>query len=414
LEELQGEPAPTSRPRTTARLRVLVMTRLFPNACEPLWAPYNRQQFGALAQLCDVEVLATVPWFPLAGAFPRSMAGRLVTVPAEDRIEGMRVRHPRYARLPKVGHTLAGALYATSLLPLVRRERHRFDVLLSAWAFPDGVAAITLGQLLGLPTVVKVHGTDINTLAELAGIRQNLAWALPRAERIVAVSRPLGEKVMALGVSPQRVEVVMDGIDDRLFRLRDQGEARRELQLPPEGKIILFVGNLLREKGVIDLLRAFARVCERRADVRLFLVGQGRDRPDCEKLARPLGDRVRLLGARPHAEVATWMAACDLLSLPSWNEGTPSVLLEVLACGRPVVMSHVGGIPDIVTDPRLGELVPAREPMALADALERVVGAPHDHETIATLGKRGDWRSSAGHLLRALEAAVAEARDGAT
>lgn len=400
-------------PRATGRLRILVITRLFPNVCEPLWAPYNRQQFGALGELCDVEVLATVPWFPLARAFSRSMAGRLVAVPAEDRIEGLRVRHPRYARLPKVGHTLAGALYASSLLPLVYRERHRFDVLLSAWAFPDGVAAVTLGQLLGLPTVVKVHGTDINTLAELSGIRQNLAWALPRAERIVAVSRPLGEKVIALGVPPDRIEVVMDGVDERLFRPRNQAEVRRELHLPADGKIILFVGNLLREKGVLDLLQAFARVCERRADVRLFLIGQGRDRPACENWARPLGDRVRLLGTRPHAEVASWMSACDLLSLPSWNEGTPSVLLEALACGRPVVMSRVGGIPDIVTDPRLGELVPAREPVALADALERMVGAPHDPETIAGLGKRGDWRSSARQLLRVLEAAVAERRSEA-
>jgi teichuronic acid biosynthesis glycosyltransferase TuaC len=395
------------------RLRVLIVTRLFPNACEPLWAPYNRQQFGALGHLCDVEVLATVPWFPFASAFPRSMAGRLANVPEEDRIEGLRVRHLRYARVPKVGHALAGLLYTTSLYPLLRRERRSYDVILAAWAFPDGVAAVMLGQLLGIPAVVKVHGTDINTLAELPGIRQNVTWALPRAGRIVAVSRPLREKVIGLGVPPHRAEVVMDGIDERVFRFQSQGEARRELELSPELKVILFVGNLIRQKGILDLLDAFARLRKRRADAHLFIVGEGRDRPLCENWARRLGSGVHLMGARPQTEVARWMSACDLLSLPSWNEGTPSVLLEAHACGRPVVMSRVGGIPDVVTDSRLGELVPARDPVALADALERVLAMKHDHEVIARLGRRGDWRSSAGELMRVLEAAVAE-KQGAT
>ena len=103
------------------------------------------------------------------------------------------------------------------------------------------------------------------------------------------------------------------------------------------------------------------------------------------------------------------MAACDLLSLPSWNEGTPNVLLEALACGRRVVTSDVGGIPDIVTTPAVGEMVTARDPAALADALARNLGIDYDPEELARAEARGDWADSAAVLHAVLEEAASDA-----
>jgi glycosyltransferase involved in cell wall biosynthesis len=111
-------------------------------------------------------------------------------------------------------------------------------------------------------------------------------------------------------------------------------------------------------------------------------------------------------GARPLAEVPRWMAGCDLLTLPSWNEGTPNVLLEALACGRRVVATNVGGIPDVVTGPLLGALVPARDPAALADVLGREVDTGYDPDEVARLGARGGWAESAARLEASLRAAV--------
>src|SRR5512141_937973 len=87
-----AQPAPAG----ARRLRVLVMTRLFPNAVDPAFATFNRQQFAALGARCDVEVLATIPWFPGAGLLSRwSAAGRLLAVPREEVMAGLPVRHPR-------------------------------------------------------------------------------------------------------------------------------------------------------------------------------------------------------------------------------------------------------------------------------------------------------------------------------
>src|SRR5581483_11134168 len=208
------------------------------------------------------------------------------------------------------------------------------------------------------------------------------------------------------GVERDRVAVVSNGIDPELFHPRDRAASRAAMGLPPDGKRLLYVGRLERAKGVVDLLDAFARLAPRRPDLALTLVGDGGARAECEQLAARIGEQVVIAGARPLAEVPLWIGARDLLTLPSWNEGTPNVLLEALACGRPVVATRVGGIPDVVSAPSLGELVPAKDPAALAGALERVADGAHDAAAIAKLGARGGWADSAAKLLAVLEEAV--------
>src|SRR5690349_10306820 len=100
-------------------MRVLIMTKIFPNRLEPSSSPFNREQFAALGSLCDVEILATIPWFPGSWFFRRwSRAGRLLAVPREDHIQGLSVRHPRFAFIPRFGNAISGHLYAASLAKL--------------------------------------------------------------------------------------------------------------------------------------------------------------------------------------------------------------------------------------------------------------------------------------------------------
>jgi teichuronic acid biosynthesis glycosyltransferase TuaC len=389
-------------------VRVLIVTKIFPNAAEPLSSPFNRQQFAALGKRCEVEVLATIPWFPGARAFARwSSAGRVADVPRSETIDGLPVTHPRFVYVPRFLVGTQGILYAASVAAAALARRGRFDVLLGSWAYPDGVAAVALARLLGIPAVVKVHGSDLNFIAKMPGAAWNLRFALPRARRVVAVSRPLADEVASFGVPRERIDVVPNGVDGELFRPADRAAARAELgHAGDTARWILYVGRLEAAKGVLDLLDAFARLAARRADVKLVLVGDGGARAACAEAAARLGDRLLVLGARPLAEVPRWMAVCDVLALPSWNEGTPNVILEALACGRRVVASRVGGIPDVVSSDLLGELVPARDPGALADALSRACDVSYDADEIARTGARGGWAESAARLEVSLRAAV--------
>ena len=379
-----------------SRLRVLAMTKLFPSSVEPLLAPFNRQQFAALAKQCDLTVLATVPWFPgKQGAAP----------PRHELIDGLPVEHPKTLYVPKLPG-VGGVLYAASILRDVIARRGGIDVLFAAWAHPDGTAAVLLGKLLRLPVVVKVHGTDVNLLSTMPGAAKNLRWVLPRADRVVAVSRPLAEKLRDLGVYPERIDLVYNGVDSTRFHPRDRAAERRALGVAADRELVVYVGNLKRTKGAIDLLEAWTKVAAARPRAELVLIGEGEDRAACEAVVSRLGGRARLAGARPPDEVGAWLGACDLLCLPSWAEGTPNVVLEALASGRRVVATAVGGIPDLVTSPQVGALVPPRDVEALASALIAELGVTYDPRDIGRASVSGDWDHSAARLLETLRKAV--------
>ena len=393
-------------------LRVLAITKIFPNAAEPLSAPFNRQQFAALATRCQLDVMGTIPWFPGAGLLGKwSSAGKLARVPRHETIEGISVHHPRTLFVPRLAHATWGPLYAASIAPALLPYRNRVDVVLGSWAYPDGFAAVIAARLLGVPCVVKLHGSDINLIAKLPGPRRMLTWALPRATRVVAVSRALADEVMELGVARDRISIVMNGVDAELFHPRDRAAARAELELPP-GPLALYVGNLKAEKGVLDLAAAWSQVARALPEATLAIVGGG---PAAQALAAAVaahGERVRLIGPQPLPRIPTWMAACDALVLPSHAEGTPNVVLEALASGRRVVATAVGGIPDLITRPELGELVPPGDPDALAKAMVRSLCTSYDPVSVAALGARGGWDASAAALYEVLVGAASATVNG--
>ncbi len=386
-------------------MRVLVITNLFPNSLTPRVASFNRQQFAALGKLCKVEVLATVPWYPgqqLLGRFAKHKVAS--AVPKQEIIDGLTVYHPRTLHLPKIGTSIATPLFAASLAPLVARYRSKIDIVLAAWAHPDGCAAVLLAKMLGVPVVVKVHGTDINSVAQQPGPKRVMRALLHKADGLVAVSSALGKKLEHLGVESQRIHLIMNGVDDKVFHVRDRKQARVELGLPQDAKIALYIGNMIEAKGIIDLHRAFQSITDANPDIHLYCVGDGNQRA---QLSAKAPARMTFVGSQPFEKIPQWLAACDLLVLPSWNEGTPNVVLEALACGRRVLASDVGGIPDLLGDPKLGAMVAPKAHAELANLLPLQLRQPYDANEVAAIGSRGNWQQSATELHTLLHSCLA-------
>jgi glycosyltransferase involved in cell wall biosynthesis len=307
--------------------------------------------------------------------------------------------------IPRVGLAVSVPLYAASLVP--HRERLQWaDLVLATWAYPDGCAAALAAHALGKPCVVKVHGSDVNVVLRRRVPRAIARRILPRCEATVAVSHPLARELIRLGVPTGRVHRVDNGVNVSLFFPRDRREARRALGVPEDARVILFVGRLEPQKGVHELLEAFEGVRALVPRAVLVLLGDGVSRREVTRRAVPWGDQARVLGPAPHACVADWMAACDVLALPSWTEGTPNVVLEALASGRPAVASSVGGIPDVLADPRAGLLVPPRDARALRDALASALAAKWDEQAVRACGPRS-WDESARALYGILRAVTA-------
>lgn len=379
-------------------MRVLAITKIFPNAAEPLSAPFNRQQFSALAKLCHLDVMATLPWYPGAGLMAKwSSAGKLTAVPARETIAGIDVTHPRTLFIPRLAVGTWGPLYAASIAPLLLKHRGNVDVVLGSWAYPDGFAAVIAAKLLGVPSVIKLHGSDVNVIAKQPGPRRLTSWAFAHAAGVVAVSRALGDEAVALGAPRDRVHVVMNGVDEALFHPRDRAAARAELGLPA-GPLALYVGNLKEVKGVLDLAAAWEHTLKVVPEATLIVVGDGPLQAQVAAGLAPFGDRARMIAAQPLSRIPQYMAAADILVLPSHAEGTPNVVLEALACGRRVVGSAVGGVPDVLAKPELGALAPPRDPPALGAALATALRTPYDPAIVAALGARGGWDASAAAL----------------
>jgi glycosyltransferase involved in cell wall biosynthesis len=392
-------------------MRVLTITSLYPNPFDPNRAIFNRQQFRALSQLMPVRVISPVSW-------TEELAGRRrgVALPV-DRVttaDGIPVAYPRYYYTPRVLRGSYGRFFLWSIRSAFERIWDEFkpDLILGSWAYPDGWAAVQLAREKGLPTVIKVHGCDVlyglrNTPARLPGTIE----AVRAADGIVSVSRDLARHVREFGVPDDRIRVIYNGVDARLFSPGDRERARGRIGIPGGEALVLFLGGLEPVKGLDILIDACARLRDRGLRFTCRLVGEGRLRRQLTEMITSLDLQgfVRLEGARPHAELPDWLRAADLFVLPSRSEGVPNVLLEAMSCGIPFVASQVGGIPE-VAEFGSGRLVPPQDPTALADAIWDQLAAANARGAVASSYARsheyaatelGDYLE---HILSAFEA----------
>jgi glycosyltransferase involved in cell wall biosynthesis len=191
------------------------------------------------------------------------------------------------------------------------------------------------------------------------------------------------------GADPARSRAVINGFDTGIFHPRDQAALRAELGLGADAKLILYVGRFVEAKGMRELFAAFEALHREDPRRQLVLVGDGVMRAELLALieARGLQQAVHLPGAVEPEGVARWIGACDLLTLPSWSEGYPNVVVEAIACGRPVVATTVGGTAEIV-DADSGLLVPPKQAVALEAALREALTRDWDHAAMAARLRR--------------------------
>ncbi|HND52412.1 MAG TPA: glycosyltransferase, partial [Pirellulaceae bacterium] len=329
-------------------MRLLFLSNEFPNQVEPTKATFNYDLLTALANEHDVTAISPISWWDEVKTRLREPAKAWVT---ERQIGRLTVKHPRFFYTPgRLRHWYGDFLW-WSLRPTVAKilSGPRPDCVFSYWAHPDGDAAVRLARKLDVPSIVMVGGSDVLLVAREPRRGKCIADVLRKADAVMAVSRDLAEKVAAMGVSPDRIHVMRRGVDETLFHPGDRADARRQLQLPLDRRLILWVGRMVPVKGLDILLAACSQLKERVPDFQLLLVGDGPLRASLEAEVRQRGltDHVRFIGSVDHDRLGPWFRAADLTVLPSRSEGIPNVLLESLACGTPFVASAVGGVPEI-------------------------------------------------------------------
>jgi glycosyltransferase involved in cell wall biosynthesis len=270
---------------------------------------------------------------------------------------------------------------------LLRNKRY-LSLTHAHYAFPTGVLSLIGKKLFGIPYVVTVHGGDIDKMAakseRIAGYTRK---ALQGADAVITVGERLKQEVIGkFGVKEERVHVMSMGVNTEIFQPMPKENARKELDIPSTEKLLLFVGNMIEAKGVLDLVDAFHIVRKDHPEAALHMIGSSKDERFMETLAkRLLSNDVRISHQEPlpQNEIAKWIAAADVFVLPSHHEGFGLVALEAMAVGTTVVGTDVGGLTFLLGD-EAGILVEAKNPESLAEGLKQALEeAPETRRKIA-------------------------------
>lgn len=252
-----------------------------------------------------------------------------------------------------------------------------------------GATAALAAACLRIPIVWQLRGLETGTShATYRRLRLTLVGLLAR--RIVAVSRTVADAARAAGCPRHKLSVAYNGID--AVGLNQAAAQQLPLvSLPPElarGLIVGYVGRLDPHKGILDLIDSASRLALRPSPPGFLLIGGpvGPDNADWHSIG-PAIDEARARGARIHltgftAQPYGLMLRCDILVLPSHDEGFPRVVLEAMALGKAIVATAVGGVPEAITSDMHGILTPPKDSGRLAEAIARLVDDPELRERV--------------------------------
>jgi glycosyltransferase involved in cell wall biosynthesis len=271
------------------------------------------------------------------------------------------------------------------------------DVVYAHFLFPAGGAGAAASLISRTPLVVMAHGQDVANLGQIRGTLAATRAVVARARAVIANSRWLaGRLAERVPSAAAKLEIADCGVDLEVFKPLPAAGARRQLDWCGDGPAFLCVGSLIERKNVLRLAEAF----ERLGRGRLAFVGDGPMRGALE------GRRnIRVTGRIPHAEVPTWIAACDVLCQPSLVEPFGQAVLEGMAMERSVVATSVGG-PSEFVPPEAGVLV---DPLATDDlgaALERAAALPSPNAAARVAASEHDVPTQTARMARVLERAA--------
>lgn len=388
-------------------LRIAVVSRYFPSSAEPWQGRSAYETLRVLPSEADIHVFYPNPIFP---SFLRPRSRLFVGLDKSYSPADVNVSYFDYPAFPLISRPFNGAMAARTLLPHVRAFHP--DLIFSPFLYPVSYAGLQIAKRLRVPIVAMGIGSDIHSIADRISAMYTRR-VLREADFLVTVSDDLRQKALAMGASPERSRAILNGCDPSVFHVRDRAEVRQQLKLDPESRIVMYVGRIDVRKGVRELVEASVKLRPNRPDLQVYMVGEGPDAPQIAQAieAAGAGSYIHMLPPCLPDDVALWMAAADVATLPSYMEGCPNVVLEALACGRPVVSTHVGGIPEIMSD-ACGRLIPPRDSAALAEALDGVLATSWDADSISAHWSRS-WSTVAGELMDVFRTVAGRSR-GAT
>lgn len=320
--------------------KIVVFSNMYPSMQHPTYGLFVKNQVGLLQSAgLDVDVVA-------------------IQNPGKGKIQALKKYMTWFFR---------SVLY-------MMKNRKKLSLTHAHYAFPTGIISLIGKKMFGIPYVVTVHGGDIDKMAarsqRIADMTKNI---LRQAESVIVVGDKLREDVINnFDVPEANVHVMSMGVDTSIFNYVAKVEAREKISLPIEEKILIFVGNVIQAKGLLELVEAFDSLKMSFPDSSLYVIGSQKDGQFVEELRSFIREKdvedIHFKEPLGQADLALWMSAADALVLPSYHEGFGLVALEAMSAGTKVVATDVGGLSYLLKD-RAGILVEPKNPDSLAKGL---------------------------------------------
>jgi glycosyltransferase involved in cell wall biosynthesis len=362
--------------------RVLIISHLYPSQSQPGLGPFVHEQVSALRvnSGIDARVVCCTPfWFntlhPVKIARAYRAYRKLFANLRWQSHDGVPVLYLPYMVGGFFRHWLHSLTYGNAIQTASDwlREQFDFEIIHAHTSYLDGCAALALARKFAVPYLLTEHTGPFHLLTDNPLKRRRTVTALTHARKVFCVSGALADDVRGVLPAEQhgKIDVLHNGVDTAQFYPPPRWTP------DPARPRFLSVISLDDNKNPLMLLDAFHRLRAEVPGARLAIVGDGPLRDALhEKIDQDgLRDAVALLGFKTRSEVARLMRdECDALVLPSNSETFGVVLIEALACGKPIVATDCGGPRDIVTDPALGVLCRPRDAQALYEGLRTVAG----------------------------------------
>ena len=294
--------------------------------------------------------------------------------------------------LKKYVYLLAPFMILSSIFHLFRLHRiHRFDVIHAHWLLPNGFIGAIVSKLCKIPVIITLHGSDI-FVSKLNPIFKAIAkWTLKHTAMVTSVTPAFLPELAALGVPEERRCLIPNGVDPEVFpppTSKQLTELQNKLSIPEEQRVVFALGRIVLKKGFDILIQALPSVREKCPQITIIIGGDGSDLSRLKTLAKEKGvsDIIRFPGNINRLEVPIYFYLCDLFVLPAVvdpkgnMDGCPIVILEAMACGKPVVASAISGIPIVVQNDKTGFLVAEKNPDALTAAIVSLLKNPEKRE----------------------------------
>jgi len=294
-----------------------------------------------------------------------------------------------------------GDLHYKAVDKAIKENDIKFDIVHSHYIWSSGYVGMRLKEKYDVPFIVTGHGYDVYEMPfENDFWKGKITSILEKSDRVLTVSNFNKRHLLKLGIKEKKIAVVHNGFSRKLFTPMNKLSSRKELKISSKGKICVSVGSLDIFKGHRILLEAMAMLTKKYDDLYCYIVGYGPQYGKLMSLIRELNlqGRVFLVGGKPHDQIVKWIGMSDVFVIPSLIESASVVLLEALACGKPVVATNVGIIPDVLND-NCGIIAETNDPIELGRNIKKALNRNWDSKMIARCADRFSWENSVKQTL---------------